>query len=263
VRGLMNVQFAVQDNQVYVLEVNPRASRTVPYVSKTIGMPLAKVAHWSWPVQTQGHRADHRIQPRHCAVKEAVFPFIRFPGVDCSLSPEMKSTGEVMGIDTSPGMAYLKSQMAAGNTLPSKGNVFVSVRDADKPDIIELTRQLIQLGFTVYATMGTSTALREKGIPSRAVFRISDGRPSVLDMIEEQDVAWIINTPSCGAAPKVDEIRMRARAVIRGIPITTTIAGVKAAVSGLQAWRENGSMSVCSLQEFHRHSPRVKLQGLF
>ena len=261
VLGLMNVQYAIQDGEVYVLEVNPRASRTVPYVSKTIGVPLAKVAALVMAgAKLKDIGFTKEFSPRHCAVKEAVFPFIRFPGVDIVLSPEMKSTGEVMGIDTSVGMAYLKSQMAAGNSLPTAGNVFVSVRDADKPEIIPLAQKLIELGFEIYATLGTSTVLRKAGIPSRAIFRISDGRPCVLDMIEEQDVAWIINTPSSGASPKVDEIKMRARAVIRGIPITTTVAGARAAITGLEAWRETGGMAVCSLQEFHRHSPKIKIK---
>jgi carbamoyl-phosphate synthase large subunit len=258
--GLMNVQYAVQDGTVYVLEVNPRASRTVPFVSKAIGVPLAKLA----ALAMAGHKLKEmgftrEVRPRHFSVKEAVFPFSRFPGVDVILSPEMKSTGEVMGIDRQNGMAFLKSQVAAGNRIPQAGNVFLSVRDDDKGAILPLARRLVDLGFTIFATLGTSTVLRDNGIRSLAVFRISKGRPNVIDMIEEKNVAWIINTPSLGPDPKSDEQRMRSHAVVRGIPITTTVDGMKAAINGLEAMRRVGGMEVCSLQEYHRHSPRVAL----
>jgi carbamoyl-phosphate synthase large subunit len=258
--GLMNVQYAVQDGEVYVLEVNPRASRTVPFVSKAIGVPLAKLAALAMAgLKLKDLGFTKEVIPRHYSVKEAVFPFTRFPGVDVLLSPEMKSTGEVMGIDRDNGMAFLKSQVAAGNRIPGSGNVFLSVRDTDKPSVLPLARRLIELGFTVYATLGTSTLLRDNGIPSRAVFRISKGRPNVVDMIEEKDVGWIVNTPSVGHEPMEDEQRMRSHAVIRGIPITTTVDGMKAAIHGLEALRRLGRMEVCSLQEYHRHSPRVNL----
>ena len=259
VRGLMNIQYAIRDGDVYVLEVNPRASRTVPFVSKTIGVPLAKLA----ALVMAGHKLTElgfteEVVPRHFAVKEAVFPFNRFPGIDVTLSPEMKSTGEVMGIDLKPGLAFLKSQTAAGNGLPASGNVFVSVRDADKAALIPHARRLAELGFTLYATCGTSTALQEAGLDSRAIFRISDGRPNVIDMIERQGAAWIINTPASGTAPRVDEITMRAHAVIRAVPITTTIDGLKAALEGLHALSAGDDMQVCSLQEYHRHAPVLK-----
>ena len=258
--GLMNIQYAVQGGEVYVLEVNPRASRTVPFVSKSIGVPLAKLAALVMAGRTLKELGfTEEILPRHFSVKEAVFPFIRFPGIDVILSPEMKSTGEVMGIDTTGGMAFLKSQVAAGSILPVSGNVFLSVRDADKKGVLPLAKRLIDLGFRIYATLGTSTLLRDNGIHSEALFRISDGRPNVLDMIEEQDVGWIVNTPSSGASPRIDEIKMRARAVIRGIPITTTVDGLQAATNGLEALRETKSMEVCSLQEYHRHSPKLAL----
>ncbi len=258
--GLMNVQYAVKDGQVYVLEVNPRASRTVPFVSKAIGVPLAKLA----ALVMVGHTLKelgftHEIRPRYYAVKEAVFPFVKFPGVDVTLSPEMRSTGEVMGIDPSLGMAFLKSQMAAGSALPTSGAIFVSVRDEDKPELIPLARRLADLGFTIYATRGTSTLLRNHGIPSHALFRVSDGRPNVLDLIEERAVKWIINTPTSGTAPRTDEIRMRASAVIKGIPITTTLDGLRAAIHGLETLREMKRVEVCSIQEYHRHAPRLKL----
>jgi len=260
--GLMNVQYAVKDETVYVLEVNPRASRTVPFVSKAIGVPLAKIAALcmaGFKLKDLGFTSE--IRPRHFAVKEAVFPFSRFPGVDVVLSPEMKSTGEVMGIDSNNGMAFLKSQVAAGNRIPQSGNVFLSVRDEDKTSTLPLARQLVDMGFTIHATLGTSTMLRDNGIRSQAVFRISKGRPNVIDLIEEKNISWIVNTPSRGAAPAADEQRMRSHAVIRSIPITTTIDGMKAAILGLEALRKMNRMEVCSLQEFHRHSPKLNLPG--
>jgi len=260
--GLMNIQYAIQDDEVYILEVNPRASRTVPFVSKTIGVPLAKLAAL---VMAGAKLRDigfvEEVEPRYYSVKEAVFPFVRFPGIDVILSPEMKSTGEVMGIDTTVGMSFLKSQLAAGSKLPVSGNIFLSVRDADKQAMLPLAKRLEKLGFNIYATQGTSTVLRNNGIRSGAVFRISDGRPNAIDMIEENEVAWIINTPSSGASPRIDEIKMRAHAVIRGIPITTTISGFAAAMTGLESLRELGSLEVCSLQEYHRHAPKVKTEN--
>ena len=258
--GLMNIQYAIQDEEVYVLEVNPRASRTVPFVSKAIGVPLAKLA----ALVMAGYKlADlgftEEFIPRHCSVKEAVFPFVRFPGIDVLLSPEMKSTGEVMGIDTTFGMAFLKSQVGAGNSLPETGNVFISVRDEDKEAAVALARELCKLGFELYATTGTSTALWEAGIRSHAIYKISEGRPNATDLIEAREVAWIVNTPSAGAVPRRDEVRMRAHAVIRGIPITTTLDGLRAAANGLKALRGSGGIQVCSLQEYHRHSPRINL----
>ncbi len=263
VRGLMNVQYAIKDDTVYVLEVNPRASRTVPFVSKSIGVPLAKVA----ALVMAGYRLSdlgftEGITPRYFSVKEAVFPFVKFPGIDVVLTPEMKSTGEVMGIDPSRGISFLKSQIAAGNALPDSGNIFLSVRDSDKPSVIPLARMLAELGFTIYATMKTSTVLRENGIASLAVFRVSEGRPNVIDMIEEKNVGWIINTPSEGASPKQDEVRIRAHAVLRGIPITTTIDGLRAAIQGLETLKKYGGIEVCSLQEYHRHTPKLRLKDL-
>lgn len=259
--GLMNVQYAVKDGEVFVLEVNPRASRTVPFVSKVIGVPLAKVAALvmaGYKLKDMG--VTREIQPRHASVKEAVFPFARFLDIDAVLSPEMKSTGEVMGIDLNIGMAFLKSQMAAGSVLPVTGNVFISVKNEDKPKIVPLARRLLQLGFTLYATEGTSTALWNHGIPSRAIFRISTGRPNALDIIQAKQVNWIVNTPSGGESPRVDEVKMRAEAVIRGIPITTTLNGLEAAVQGLETFKNSRQrMEVCSLQEYHRHAPRLNL----
>ena len=258
--GLMNVQYAVKGNDVYILEVNPRASRTVPFVSKAIGVPLAKVASLVMvgkKLKDLGYTQE--IIPKYYVVKEAVFPFVRFPGIDVALSPEMKSTGEVMGIDFSPGMAYLKTQVAAGNSLPQKGNVFFSFRDSDKEEAIPLVRDLVSLGFEVYATRGSATCLYDAGIKTHAIFRISRGRPNVLDMMMEDRLQWIINTPSNGEEAMVDEIQMRAQAVRRGISITTTLSGMQAAIDGLKALREMGRMEICSIQEFHRVSPRLGL----
>ncbi|UDQ98189.1 carbamoyl-phosphate synthase large subunit [Lentisphaerota bacterium WC36G] len=258
--GLMNVQYAVKDDTVYILEVNPRASRTVPFVSKSIGAPLAKLAALcmaGFKLKDLGFTKE--IIPDFHVVKEAVFPFVKFPGVDIALSPEMKSTGEVMGIDINPGMAYLKSQVAAGNKIPKEGNVFLSVRDIDKDAVVPLAKRLIDLGFNLFATLGTATILCDAGIKVNAIFRISKGRPNVLDMLEQEDIQWIINTPSTGAAPKVDEIQMRAQATVRGIPITTTVSGADAAIEGLEALKDMGRFEICSIQEFHRHAPKFDI----
>ena len=261
--GLMNVQYAIKDDQVFVLEVNPRASRTVPFVSKAIGVALAKVASLAmagFKLKDMGLTTE--IIPKHFSVKEAVFPFARFPGVDVILTPEMKSTGEVMGIDSSGGMAFLKSQIAAGNPMPTQGNVFLSVRDEDKEALLPMAKRLIDLGFTIYATAGTSTLLRQNNIKSLALFRIADGRPNVVDLIEEKQVSWIVNTPTSGPIPRIDEVKMRSHAVIRGIPITTTIHGFKAALAGIEALRDAKRMEVCSIQEFHRHAPKIKYPNI-
>jgi carbamoyl-phosphate synthase large subunit len=256
--GLMNVQYAVQNDTVYILEVNPRASRTVPYVSKAIGVPLAKLAAL---VMTGRKLKDlgftREVAVRHFAVKEAVLPFSRFPGTDILLSPEMRSTGEVMGIDMDLGMAYWKSQVAAGNPLPLGGNVFISVCDHDKQAVIPLARELVEMKFNIYATRGTATVLRDAGVKAQALFRISEGRPNVQDLIRDGEVAWIVNAPA-GAAPLLDDTKMRSDAVRRGIPITTTLRGVQAAVQGLKALRRLQSFEVLSIQEYHRHVSLVR-----
>jgi carbamoyl-phosphate synthase large subunit len=260
VKGLMNVQFAVQDDDVYVLEVNPRASRTVPFVSKTTGVPLAKLAALVMAgAKLRELDFTEEFIPGHFAAKEAVFPFARFPGIDVVLSPEMKSTGEVMGIDENCGMAYLKSQLAAGSRLPRRGNVFLSVRDEDKTATVELARKLQYLGYELYATLGTSTALWNAGVKSNAVFRISQGRPDAIDLMENRELGWIINTPTAGAAPMLDEVKMRAHATIRGIPITTTLDGLRWAISGLKVGKStSGHRKVRTLQEYHAKSPQLK-----
>ncbi len=252
--GLMNIQFAVKDDKVYIIEVNPRASRTIPFVSKSIGVPLAKVASLCMvgkSLQEIGFTREVKIP--YTTFKEAVFPFVKFPGVDIVLSPEMKSTGEVMGIDYSSGMAYLKSQQSAGNTIPTHGGIFVSLRDEDKEVALPLVKRLVKLGFELYATRGTATCLYNAGIRCQAVFRISLGRPNLLDLLHEGKIQWIANTPETGAAAMVDEIRMRTGAVSHGTPITTTISALATAIDGLENNLDSDRITVCSLQEYHRH----------
>ena len=252
--GLMNMQLAVKDGEIYIIEVNPRASRTVPFVSKATGVPLAALAARCMAGETlESLGFTREVHIPYTAVKEAVFPFVKFPGVDIVLSPEMKSTGEVMSLDAERGLAYLKSQLAAGNKLPASGNVFISLRDQDKPRAVKLAEQLVKLGYNLYATLGTSTLLYNAGIKTRAIFRISRGRPNILDLIREKEIQWIINSTESGAGAMVDEIRMRSGAVVSGIPITTTIAGLTAAIEGLRDKADFGRFEVCSLQEYHRH----------
>ena len=250
--GLMNVQYAVQNGVVYILEVNPRASRTVPFVSKAIGVPLARLAALVMAGKTLKELGFTReVTIRHYAFKEAVLPFNRFPGCDALLTPEMHSTGEVMGIDPDPGMAYVKSQLGAGNPLPLAGNVFLSVADHDKQETVAMARELAALGYTIYATRGTATALRDAGIKARAVFRISDGRPNALDLILDNEVQWIVNVPT-GAKPAQDEVIMRTEAIRRGMPITTTVRGLQSAVDGIKRLRTLKRCEVLSLQEYNR-----------
>jgi len=258
--GLMNVQYAIQNETVYVLEVNPRASRTVPFVSKAIGVPLAKIASLCMAgkkLKEIGFTKE--FIPSHFSVKEAVFPFARFPGVDIILSPEMKSTGEVMGIDRAANMAYLKSQVASGSKLPKSGNIFLSLRSEDRAAAIPYIKKLVDLGFTLYCTRGTSTMLRNSGIPTNAVFKVADGRPNAVDLIEEGKLAWIVNTPSKGEKPASDEMKIRTNCLLHGIPVTTTLHGLQRTVDGLCAMKKLDIMDVCSLQEYSRHSPVVKV----
>ena len=250
VSGLMNVQFAVKGETVYVLEVNPRASRTTPFVSKAIGVPLAKLAA---KVMAGRKLADlgftKEIIPEHFSVKEAVFPFVRFPGVDITLGPEMKSTGEVMGIDADLGLAYAKSQMAAGSPLPQGGNLFISVKDADKPEAVKLAGQFVELGFQLYATGGTYSALSAARVPAKKLFKLTEGRPHVLDMIKNGEIAFIINTPS-GKNPRRDEVVIRGAAVSHRIPIMTTLSAAAASVGGIRSVQAKG-LSVKPLQDYH------------
>jgi len=251
VLGLMNIQFAVKDERVYILEVNPRASRTVPFVSKATGVPWAKVATkimLGMSLEAQGITKE--IIPKHVSVKEAVFPFVRFPGVDVVLGPEMKSTGEVMGIDMDFGNAYLKAQIAAGQNLPESGMVFLSVADRDKAQIGDIARDLRDLGFTIAATRGTADAIGKAGVKARVISKIGEGRPDATDLIKNNEVALIINTPS-GKKPRIHEISIRSSIVAGGIPIITTIAGAKATIHGLRVTRDHGP-TVRSIQEYNQ-----------
>jgi carbamoyl-phosphate synthase large subunit len=250
VRGLMNVQFAVKNDVVYVLEVNPRASRTAPFVSKAIGIPLPKLAAKIMAGKTLDELGFTReIVPKHYSVKEAVFPFIRFPGIDIMLGPEMKSTGEVMGIDEDLGLAYAKAQMAAQPALPSKGNVFISVADRQKPKAIEIAHGFAELGFTLYATSGTAAVLSAAGIPVTKLFKLNEGRPNALDMIKNGELALIINTPS-GKVAREDEVKIRSTATANRIPIITTLRAAKASLEGIRALRQRG-LTVRALQDYH------------
>ncbi len=250
VRGLMNVQFAVKGDDVYVLEVNPRASRTVPFVSKAIGVPLAKLAA---KVMTGKSLRElgftKEIVPKHFSVKEAVFPFLRYEGLDISLGPEMKSTGEVMGIDIDLGLAYAKSQMAAPPPLPKRGRVFVSVKDADKEAIIPVAREFLKLGFEIVSTSGTAQALTEAKIKVTKVFKIHEGRPNVLDRIKNGDINFIINTPS-GKIPREHEVVIRNAALAAKIPIMTTVRAALASANGIRSLQKR-KVQVRSLQEYH------------
>ncbi|MEY2485032.1 MAG: carbamoyl-phosphate synthase large subunit [Verrucomicrobiota bacterium] len=250
VRGLMNVQFAVKGDDVYVLEVNPRASRTVPFVSKAIGVPLAKLAAKVMAGQTlQELGFIKEIVPQHFSVKEAVFPFLRYQGIDISLGPEMKSTGEVMGIDADLGLAYAKSQMAAPPPLPTGGNVFVSVKDSDKEAIVPVVREFVALGFGVIATSGTADVLAKTGIPVTKIFKLREGRPNVLDRVKNGDVDFIINTPS-GKIPRQDEVMIRNAALAQKIPIMTTVRAAQASANGIRSLQKS-KLQVRSLQEYH------------
>ncbi len=236
--GLMNVQFAIKDNQLYVLEVNPRASRTVPFVAKAIGVPLAKLAAKVMTGRKLKELGFTREQtPKHWCVKEAVFPFVRFPGATITLGPEMRSTGEVMGIDADRGVAFAKAQAAAKPGLPVKGNIFLSVKDADKARAVDLARQLVGMGFEIYSTSGTATILAENGVPVRRLAKISEGRPNAADLIKNGQIQMVINTPG-GMIPRRHENQIRAAAYAHNVCIMTTITGASAAVEGIRALRE-------------------------
>ncbi len=250
VRGLMNVQFAVKGDDVYVLEVNPRASRTVPFVSKAIGVPLAKLAAKVMTGKTLRELGFTReIVPKHFSVKEAVFPFLRYQGMDISLGPEMKSTGEVMGIDEDLGLAYAKSQMAAPPPLPKSGNVFISVKDVDKESVIPVAKEFVEIGFGIISTSGTYATLKAAGVPVTKVFKIREGRPNVLDRVKNGDINFIINTPS-GKIPREDEVVIRNAALAQKIPIMTTIRAAQASINGIRSLQRS-PLRVRSLQEYH------------
>jgi len=232
-----------------VLEVNPRASRTVPYVSKATGMALAKMAARCMVGQTlhsQGVGAE--VIPPYFSVKEAVFPFIKFPGVDTILGPEMKSTGEVMGVGTTFAEAFVKSQLAAGVKLPASGKVFISVRNSDKPKVLEIARTLAKLGFTLLATRGTATALAEAGLQVAPINKVAEGRPHVVDMIKNGEIVMIVNTVEDRRSAIQDSYSIRRSALQGRVTYFTTIAGARAACTGMQHMQE---LSVYSVQDLH------------
>jgi carbamoyl-phosphate synthase large subunit len=248
--GLMNVQYAVKGETVYVLEVNPRASRTVPFVSKAIGVPLAKLAAKVMTGKTLKELGfTQEIWPKYWAVKESVFPFNRFHGQDILLSPEMRSTGEVMGLDADLGVAYAKSQIAAGGPLPLEGHLFISLSDAHKPEAAEIGKLFSDLGFDLVATGGTAAVLEKAGLKVRRVFKLNEGRPNTVDLLKNREIHLVINTPA-GQSPRADEVRIRTTAVYTGTTIMTTISGARAAALGIAALRRNG-YNVKTLQEYH------------
>ncbi len=249
--GLMNIQFAVKDRTIYILEVNPRASRTVPFVSKAIGTPLAKLAARVMAGKSLNELGfTKEIVPAHISVKEAVFPFIKFPGVDTILGPEMKSTGEVMGIDSDFGKAFGKAQQAAGVKLPLNGTVFISIKDSDKRYIIELSKKLHEMGFTIVATKGTSNFLNDYGIPNQPVLKVAEGRPHVVDSMKSGDIQMVINT-AFGAKSVKDSYEIRRTALTQNIAYYTTIAGAKATVSAIESLKKE-TLDVRPLQEYHK-----------
>ena len=247
--GLMNIQFAIKYDELYVLEVNPRASRTVPFVAKAMGIPLAKLAAQVMAGKTLKELGYTKEQtPKHWCVKEAVFPFARFPGSTITLGPEMRSTGEVMGIDADLGIAFAKAQAAAKPGLPVKGNVFLSVKDADKPGAVELAKQLADLGFSLFSTSGTAAILKENGLPVTRLAKISEGRPTAVDMIKNGDIQMVVNTPG-GMIPRRDENSIRAASYAHNVCIMTTISGARAALQGLHALNRE-EMGVRQIQKY-------------
>ncbi len=252
VKGLLNIQYAIKDEIVYILEANPRASRTVPFVSKATGVPLAKIASKVMVGQklkdlvTDYYPMD---KIKHVAVKEVVFPFAKMPQVDPVLSPEMKSTGEVMGIDKDFAMAFYKAELAAGNELPLQGTIFISVKKKDKPKIGDIAKKFYDLGFEIISTSGTSDYLTEKGIKNRKILKISEGSPNILNLMKDNKIDLIINTPGIGKVPKKDGYRIRVSAVELDIPYITTISGAHAAVTAIRDVKKR-EVEVKSLNEY-------------
>ncbi len=249
--GLMNVQFAVKGDDIYILEVNPRASRTIPFVSKATGVPLAKLAAKVMAgksLKELGLTRERKI--KHIAVKEAVFPFDRFTGVDTILGPEMKSTGEVMGIDREFGLAFGKSQISCGNSIPLSGNIFISLKDKDKPSSVSIVKKLIELGFSVIATRGTARYLNEHGINVDVINKVTEGRPHIVDKIKNREINFVINTVS-GTQAQRDSFSIRRSALQYRVPFTTTITGAKAALKAIEILKKK-KMKIKPIQEYHR-----------
>ena len=251
--GLMNVQFAIQEKDgqdvIYVLEVNPRASRTVPFVSKATGIQLAKVAARCMAGQSldsQGIGAE--VTPPYFSVKEAVFPFVKFPGVDTILGPEMKSTGEVMGVGKTFGEAFVKSQLGAGTKLPRSGTAFLTVKNSDKPRAVEVARALVAQGFTVVATKGTAAAITAAGIACKTVNKVTEGRPHVVDMIKNNEIVLVVNTVEERRNAIADSRAIRTSSLLARVTTFTTIFGAEAAVEGM---RYLDQLDVISVQEMH------------
>ncbi|MBN9342612.1 MAG: carbamoyl phosphate synthase large subunit, partial [Comamonadaceae bacterium] len=251
--GLMNVQFAIQETEggdvIYVLEVNPRASRTVPFVSKATGIQLAKVAARCMAGQTLAAQGiTKEVTPPYFSVKEAVFPFVKFPGVDTILGPEMKSTGEVMGVGKTFGEAFVKSQLGAGTRLPTSGKVFLTVKNADKPRAVAIARELAAMGFELLATRGTAAAIAAAGVPVTVVNKVTEGRPNIVDMMKSNEIAMVINTVEERRNAIADSRAIRTNALLARVTTFTTIFGAEAAVDGMKAM---GQLNVISVQEMH------------
>jgi carbamoyl-phosphate synthase large subunit len=247
--GLMNVQFAIKDGELYVLEVNPRASRTVPFVAKAIGVPLAKLAAKVMAgMKLPALGFTRELVPRHWCVKEAVFPFVRFPGATIALGPEMRSTGEVMGLDADLGIAFAKAQAAAKPGLPVEGNVFLSVKDGDKPHAVAIGRALAEMGFTIYSTSGTAKMLADAGVAVKRIAKLSEGRPNAVDMIKNGQMQLVINTPG-GLIPRRDENLIRGAVYAHNVCIMTTIMAARAAVDGIRALKSK-PLGVLPIQDY-------------
>jgi carbamoyl-phosphate synthase large subunit len=249
----LNVQYALKDGVVYVIEANPRASRTVPFVSKAIGLPLAKIAAKVMVGKTLEELGvkDYDFRSlKHISVKEAVFPFSKFPRVPVFLGPEMRSTGEVMGISSTFGGAVAKAQMGAGNTLPTSGRVFISVNDSDKNEItLGIAREFVKLGFSLVATEGTQKFLNAQGIPAEHVYKVNEGRPNVVDMIKNGHIQLVINTP-LGEESRYDEFAIGRAAIEHKVAFITTLSAASSAVRGIER-QKNDLLQVKSLQEYH------------
>jgi len=249
------VQFAIQNGDVYVLEVNPRASRTVPFVSKVTGYQLAKVAARAMAGKSLAEQGvTQEVVPDYFCVKEAVFPFVKFPGVDTILGPEMKSTGEVMGVGRTFGEAFVKSQLAAGVTLPETGTAFLSVKDQDKSKAVELARGLVNLGFKVVATRGTAARLNEAGVAAQVVNKVTEGRPHVVDMLKNGEIQLVINTVEERRNAISDSRVIRTQSLADRVTFFTTLAGARAAIEGMQYLRDADGIQVYSLQALHAES---------
>jgi carbamoyl-phosphate synthase large subunit len=253
--GLMNVQFAIQNGTVFVLEVNPRASRTVPFVSKATGRALAKIAARCMvgtSLEAQGlltNGATQEVVPPYYSVKEAVFPFIKFPGVDTILGPEMKSTGEVMGGADSFGASFAKAQLSVGQPLPDGGRAFISVNNADKPNVLPVARDLAELGFALVATRGTAAYLRAHGLDVEVIYKVNEGRPNIADQIVNGQVALIVNTP-LGRDSFFDDRTVRRVAMMHSVPCITTLTGASATVAAIRALRTK-ALDVRALQDYY------------